>query len=110
MPTFKQGDVVRVPFPYVERGRHSYRPAVVLSEGAVGAGLFWAAMITSAENEAWPGDYAIDDLTNAGLPIPSVVRTAKIATLEAKSAQTVGRVDELLMRRILAAVLANLGQ
>jgi len=40
-------------------------------------------MITSAENRIWSGDVPIRDLAAAGLPAPSVIRTAKIATIEA---------------------------
>lgn len=39
-------------------------------------------MITSADNVSWPCDVAIDDLEQAGLPVPSVIRTAKIACVE----------------------------
>jgi mRNA interferase MazF len=110
MPIFRQGDVIRVPFPYMERHRHAYRPALVVSHGEIAGGLIWAAMITSSENQPWPGDYTVDDLAKAGLPIASVIRTAKLATLEAKRAQTVGHIDEGLLQEILEAVLINLGQ
>jgi mRNA interferase MazF len=39
-------------------------------------------MITSAENQRWRCDVVIADLDRAGLPVPSVVRTAKIACIE----------------------------
>ena len=58
MRSFKQGDVIRVPFPYTDRSTRQHRPALVVSKGAIGDGesLLWVAMITSAENRAWPGD------------------------------------------------------
>jgi hypothetical protein len=43
-------------------------------------------MITSAEHSGWLGDVAISDLDRAGLPAPSIVRPAKIATIEARDA------------------------
>ena len=43
-------------------------------------------MITSAENRSWPGDVPVSSLADAGLPVASVIRTAKIATIEADDA------------------------
>ena len=48
------------------------------------------AMITSAANRGWTGDVLISDLPKAGLPVPSIVRTAKLATIEARDAQRLG--------------------
>jgi mRNA interferase MazF len=93
MPTFETWDIVRVPFPYVERPVHQHRPALVIagkdSEGS--HRLLWLAMITSAANQGWHGDVAISDLSEAGLPVPSVVRPAKLATIEERDADRVGR-------------------
>lgn len=100
MPTFEQGDVVRIPFPYVEREKRQYRPALVISRRGLGEGdgLLWVLMITSAENRPWPGDVAIRDATGqTGLPVPSVVRTSKIATIAATSAQVIGRLGAEVM-------------
>jgi mRNA interferase MazF len=47
-------------------------------------------MITSAANRGWEGDVAISDLRAAGLPVPSLVRPAKLATIEARDAQRLG--------------------
>jgi mRNA interferase MazF len=65
-------------------------------------------MITAAANPRWPDDIEIDDHGGAGLPIPSVVRTAKIATIEARAASRLGvisrhdadRVVAILRRRV----------
>lgn len=107
MLSFEQGDVVRVPFPYTDRSTRQRRPALVISRGGVGdqAALVWVLMITSADNRAWPGDISIGpDYADCGLPAPSVIRTAKIATIDAASAQAVGRIQADLMQRIKAAV------
>jgi mRNA interferase MazF len=110
MAGFKQGDVVRVPFPYTNRETTQHRPAVVVSDGALGGDglLLWVAMITSAQNRRWPGDVAVEDLAAAGLPAPSVVRTLKIATIEASRAEPVGRLDGPALRAVLAAVRGHL--
>jgi mRNA interferase MazF len=65
---------------------------LVIAAGELEAtrGLLWLAMITSAANRGWAGDAMISDLPAAGLPIPSIVRTAKLATIEARDAQRLG--------------------
>ncbi len=88
MPNFRQGDVIKVPFPYTDRSTRQSRPALVVSSGSIEDlhGLLWVVMITSAENRGWPGGVAVNNLAATGLPVPSVVRTAKIATIEASDA------------------------
>jgi mRNA interferase MazF len=114
MPTFSRGDVVKVPFPYTSRPTRQFRPALVVSDGDVAGGgtdfgLIWVLMITSAQNRGWPGDVALDDLSGTGLPAPSVVRTAKIATIEARDALLLGRIGEGARAEVLARVQTLLG-
>ena len=111
MAAFSVGDVVKVPFPYTDRQTRQWRPALVVAAGALttGHGLIWVLMITSAENRPWPGDVPFD-FAAAGLPSPSVVRTAKIATLDAADAEPVGclAAAELAdVRRLLTERLAG---
>jgi len=89
---FAVWDIVKVPFPYTDRPVRQNRPALVIAAGELAAahGLLWLAMITSAANRGWNGDVMISDLRAAGLPVPSIVRTAKIATIEARDAQPLG--------------------
>ncbi|WP_295882759.1 type II toxin-antitoxin system PemK/MazF family toxin [uncultured Thiohalocapsa sp.] len=115
MPTFSRGDIVKVPFPYTNRPTRQFRPALVISGGDVADGeragfsLIWVLMITSAQNRGWPGDVALGDLSGTGLPAPSVVRTAKIATIEARHAARLGRVGHAVGAQVLRRVLAQLG-
>ncbi len=70
-------EVVIVPFPFTDKAQVKRRPALVLSSHAAfgrKAGHSVMAMITSAQNPAWPLDVPISDLNAAGLPAPSVVR------------------------------------
>ncbi len=92
MPNFKAWDIVRVPFPYTDRPIRQWRPAVVIAAGDIEAShsLLWVLMITSAENRRWSEDVAISDIVKAGLPVASVVRSAKIATIEARDAERIG--------------------
>jgi mRNA interferase MazF len=91
-PIFEAWDVVRVPFPYTDRPVRQRRPALVISAGDLQAqhGLLWLVMITSAEHRGWVGDVTISDLAAAGLPAASIVRPAKIATIEARDAERLG--------------------
>ena len=96
MPTFRPWDVVKVPFPYLDRPVRQYRPGLVVAAGPPMAahGLLWVLMITSAENRHWDGDVLISDLAKAGLPSPSVVRCAKVATIETRDAKRVGTLSD----------------
>jgi mRNA interferase MazF len=111
MPSFRQGDVVAVPFPYTDRETRQRRPALVVSTGDIedDHGLLWVAMITSAENRGWPADVPVGSLPRAGLPAPSIVRPRKIATIEARDAARLGRVDADVLKRTLAEIGRELG-
>lgn len=67
-------------------------------------------MITSAENRPWNGDVPFgDDYSQAGLPAPSVVRTAKIATVGSDRLSPLGRAPDTVygeVRRRLAAIMS----
>ena len=77
-------DVVVVPFPYSDRLAEKRRPALVVSAAGLvtGRGLIWVAMITSALHAPGFGDHRIRDLPAAGLPVQSLLRAGKIATIE----------------------------
>jgi mRNA interferase MazF len=111
MAIFEQGDVVKVPFPYTDRAARQYRPALVVSAGRLEKthGLLWVSMITSAENRGWAGDLSVSNLAMAGLPAPSIIRTAKIATIEAADATKVGRIGAALLKQSLRRVGQELG-
>lgn len=72
-------------------------------------GLLWAVIITSAQNRGWPGDVPVNNLAAAGLPVPSVIRTAKIATIEAADAAKLGAVAPALFRRVAKCLARELG-
>lgn len=75
--------VVRVPFPFSERLAVKRRPAVVLSAPSfqVRSGNVLLAMVTTAERSAWPLDWPILDLKEAGLKKPCLIRM-KLFTLD----------------------------
>jgi mRNA interferase MazF len=84
------GDVVVVPFPFVDIAADKRRPSVVVSHSVFNGshGHSICAMITTAARSKWPSDIAITDLKSAGLNRPCVVRW-KLFTLP----------NELILRR-----------
>jgi mRNA interferase MazF len=111
MTDFKPWDVVKVPFPYTDRPVRQYRPALVVAADEIEAahGLIWVLMITSAANRGWADDVPISNLAMAGLPVASVIRCAKIATLEADDAERIGRLpraDQNKAAKRVAHILA----
>jgi mRNA interferase MazF len=103
MATFSQGDVVKVPFPYTDKSTRQSRPALVVSVPYLqqAHNLIWVVMITSAENRGWPSDITISALARAGLPAPSVIRAAKIATIDASDASRLGSISEAQLKQVM---------
>ncbi len=111
MASFSRGDVIKVPFPYTDSPTRQSRPALVVSMGGIedAHGLLWVVMITSAANRGWPGDVPVVNHAAAGLPAPSVIRTAKIATIEAPDATKLGRIPAALFRKVSKRMAQELG-
>jgi mRNA interferase MazF len=108
---FDLGDVVRVPFPYNDQEVWQYRPALVVSRLPIAdVELVWVLMITSASHAPWEGDVSLrDDYASAGLPAPSVIRSMKIATIESRRAQRIGKVGPKVWRQVSSALRNHLG-
>jgi mRNA interferase MazF len=51
----------------------------------------------------------VNSLAAAGLPVASVIRTAKIATIEASDATRLGRVTPALFRQVVSRLAQELG-
>lgn len=106
MPGFRRWDVVKVPFPYTDRPVRQFRPALIIAASRIEAahGLIWVLMITSASNRGWTDDVAISNLKMAGLPVASVVRCAKIATIDASAAERIGRLPRADQHKVIKLV------
>ena len=109
MPDFEVWDLVKVPFPYTNRPIQQRRPALVVAvTAAPGApNLLWVLMVTSVANRGWPDDVVVSNLATAGLPAASVVRPAKIATIEARDAERLGHLPPEDRPQVARAVLAS---
>lgn len=112
MPSFRQGDVIRIPFPYNDRFTRRRQPAPAVSAGGIGAveRLLSVVMITSAANRPQPGDLPMGDrYADAGLPTPAIIRPCNLATIEARHAEPFGQIKECLMREVTNAIKGYLG-
>ncbi len=81
---YKPGDIVIVPFPFLEKPVKKIRPALVLSTNPDGKtdNHLVLAMITSAKRSHWESDIILQEWQYAGLRAESIVRW-KIFTIEA---------------------------
>jgi mRNA interferase MazF len=105
-------DVVLVPFPFSDRLAEKRRPAVVVSRSDLQTrhGHIWLAMVTSEGRNHWPSDVPVDDLAAAGLPAPSLVRTAKLTTAEsARIVRRLGRLTDAAAAEVRRQIVAQLG-
>ena len=113
LPIFRRGDIVRVPFPFVETNQRRQRLGLVISNGVID-GLFdlvWFAMITGAGHDRWPDDIDIGPAhADFGLPIPCIIRPAKIAAITTDQASLVGHLDQSITAQVMAKIVQILKQ
>lgn len=93
----KAGDVALVRFPFTDLAATKKRPALVLAvtSRSVRYRLVTIAMITSQiDSLALEGDVTLNDWSRAGLLHPSLLRLAKVATLDGELVdRTIGRLS-----------------
>ena len=101
---------MRVPFPHTDAETRQRRPALVIATAGPDEEpfLLWVLMITSAAHRRWSGDVEIPDPASIGLLIPSVVRTAKIATVEIARADPLGEIGAETLNAVRALVARRL--
>jgi mRNA interferase MazF len=108
-------DLVLLPFPFTELTTTKQRPCLILTAFHP-KGLpehYVVAMVTShLDGTAFPGDARFGKWREAGLPKPSMVRLAKIVTVERslirKKLGTVHSSDRQVIRRQFRHVFAEL--
>jgi len=84
--TYDLYEVVKVPFPFADAKTTRVRPALIVSSAKhfnAKIGLSVMVMITSMKSAQapWPADLVIENLQDAGLPAPSIIRF-KMFTLD----------------------------
>jgi hypothetical protein len=67
---------------------------------ATSSRFLFPTRIARHDNRGWPGDEVVSDLARAGLPVASVIRTVKIATIEAADATKLGRLSAATLRQV----------
>ena len=84
MTRYKRWDVVVTVFPFADDIMVKRRPALCVAAFSPTRKieLYWVLMITSTTLKGWRGDIEIKNRKKAGLPIPSIVRSAKIACVD----------------------------
>ena len=102
-------DVVVVPFPFSDKAAEKRRPALVLSSTTFnGAGHTILAMITTRGHHPWPGDCKLEDLAEAGLPLPCIVRL-KLFTLDNRIIlRRLGRLTDIDRARVESSLGTHL--
>ena len=83
MTRYEPGDVVEVPFPFIDAPDRKLRPALVLTSPSFQqkTGACVLVMVTSAERSRWDNDLVLQDWAEAGLRKASLIRW-KVFTLE----------------------------
>ena len=102
MTSFRPGDLVLVAFPYAGSTQAKRRPALVVLD--TGDADVVVARVTSQHHQT-PNDVALADWQGAGLLVPSVMRTHKLATIEkALIHRRLGTLQEPDRRRVSAVI------
>ncbi|MFQ5744335.1 MAG: type II toxin-antitoxin system PemK/MazF family toxin [Acidobacteriota bacterium] len=107
--TFDPGDVVVVPFPFVDRRGTKRRPALVLSDPSFNeAGATILAMITTEAHRPRPGDTELLGSKTAGLHASCIVRL-KLFTLDNRLiVRKIGKLDPVDEESVSAALRRHL--
>ena len=93
---YKRGDVVLVPYPFVERDASKKRPAVIVSSNAYNTVCpdIIIALVTSRRSlPPRPGDHRLADWRAAGLIAPSTVRSRLATLVSSRVIRLVGRLS-----------------
>ncbi|MGE3954787.1 MAG: type II toxin-antitoxin system PemK/MazF family toxin [Parachlamydiales bacterium] len=75
--TYRQFDVVSVPFPFTDLLGRKRRPAVIISSNTLFNDHIQhcvLAMVTSKIDPSWPLDIRLTDYAAVGLSVPSIIR------------------------------------
>ncbi len=99
--TYSRGDVVLVPFPFTDLTTQKQRPALVISSNqfnSSSADVILVGITSQIPRDLAQSDYRLtpDEQQKAGLPRPSMIKSAKVVTL-----------NQALIRRMLGQFCGN---
>ncbi len=100
MTAYEVGDIVSVEFPFSDLQTRKRRPGLVLL--STDDDLLLARLTTASARES--SDVALNKWAEAGLPLPSVVRLTKLATVDGRLVRhVIGHLDPQDARRLAQA-------
>ena len=110
MMSYKRGEVVSVPFPFTDLSTTKQRPALVVSANWFNeirrdrvVVAITSQIPAASEDDQYLLSYA--DITDAGLPKPSMVKLGKIFTIEqGLIRKTLGALSQPTMKAISQAL------
>ena len=79
----KKGSVILIPFPFTDLRGSRVRPAVVVSKNALDVTI---CFVTSELKWKTECDVSVFPSATNGIKVPSLIRTSKIATIDANLA------------------------
>lgn len=96
-----KGTLVLIPFPFTDLSGHKVRPALVLYEQKGGEDCIVAFISSTAQKKIGIYDIAIAPSKENGIKVNSVIKVAKIATLQKKIILgELGKIDEVTMIKV----------
>ncbi len=99
------GDIVLLKFPFTDGKSYKKRPALIIND--YDDGDIIVCRITSQIYDT-KNDYYLDNWSDAGLKLPSVVRVHKIATLDKSLVETrMGKLDNK-SKKSITQIIKNL--
>jgi len=103
--TYSIYEIVKIPFPFTDANSTKIRPALIISSAEhfnAKIGMSVMVMITSfkPEKTLWPTDHIIEDIENAGLNIPSIVRFKAFTLDHRLILGHVGKLSELDQKHV----------
>ncbi len=105
--TYRQFDIVVVPFPFTDIDASKRRPAIVLSDDQTfntSVGHSVMAMVATASHFTWALDVAITDLRMAGLQSPSIVRMNLFTLDHALVLKHIGHLSAIDQAAVMASL------
>jgi mRNA interferase MazF len=92
LKTYKQFDIVAIPFPFSDKLEQKKRPALVISSPQFNSSSehLVTVMITSAKHSSWPLDTIIKNTQEAGLSTSCLIRMKFFTVDKSLVLRTVG--------------------
>ena len=97
----RKGTIILVPFPFTDLSGHKVRPALVLHAPKNGNDFVVCFISSNQKVKIGSFDLKLKASLHNGLKVDSVIKVAKLATLEKRIALgEIGSLDEKIMRDV----------